>query len=502
MDHQPGVMATAAVGLLLVPLAGLPSSAAAKAAPTVCHQYEESSGHCRDSHDPTTHLWPKPALATTTQQGPSATLTPDTLSIVASGGGPMLRAAAQRYHALVFAPVAPATRGSTADGAVAASATLRVTVRDAESTRAVATSLDESYELAVSTSGGGTLAANTTVGAIRGLETYAQLFEYSESGDASLHMLPIKIADRPRWKYRGIKIDTSRHFIDLPHLRNIVRAMEAAKMNVLQWHIIDGQSFPLESKLFPQLAEHGRYCASCTYSQAEIKGLVAFAKARGVRIIPELDMPGHSGFQYGMPEIVACPHDQSGAGSNRALDPTLNRTYEFLTEFLSEQAELFGDPVINVYGDEVRFPCWNSSATIASWMAAHGIAAGDFQALTEVFWRRFATEVAPEVFKRTGVAVMIGEADVWGTDGPPYELPQWLAQAVPGYPLPLTVEVWGGYTLDQNENGTLRKVLATDGMEAVVGGPYYLDQDLPRPFRPPTSAAAKREVFTAPYWVS
>ena len=106
------------------------------------------------------------------------------------------------------------------------------------------------------------------------------------------------------------------------------------------------------------------------------------------------------------------------------------------------------------------------------------------------------------MFKRTGVAVMIGEADVWGTDGPPYELPQWLAQAVPGYPLPLTVEVWGGYTLDQNENGTLRKVLATDGMEAVVGGPYYLDQDLPRPFRPPTSAAAKREVFTAPYWVS
>jgi N-acetyl-beta-hexosaminidase len=198
-------------------------------------------------------------------------------------------------------------------------------------------------------------------------------------------------------------------------------------------------------------------------------------------ILARRDMPGHSGFQYGKPEIVACPFDRTGTGSNRALDPTLNETYSFLTEFLSEQATVFGDPVINVYGDEVRFPCWNSSASIKAWMGANGLAAGDFQGLTKIFWRRFASEVAPAVYNRTGVAVMIGEADVWGTDGPPFELPQWLAAAVPDYPLPLMVEVWGGYTLNRNENGTLRKVLETDGMAAVIGGPYYLDQDLPRP---------------------
>jgi hypothetical protein len=85
-----------------------------------------------------------------------------------------------------------------------------------------------------------------------------------------------------------------------------------------------------------------------------------------------------------------------------------------------------------------------------------------------------------------------------GTDGPPFALPQWLKAAVPDYPLPLMVEVWGGYTLDRSANGTLRKVVSTDGMSAIVGGAYYLDQDLPRPFRPGSSALAKSQVYQAP----
>ena len=116
--------------------------------------------------------------------------------------------------------------------------------------------------------------------------------------------------------------------------------------------------------------------------------------------------------RYGKPEIVACPFDRTGTGSNRALDPTLDETYSFLTQFLSEQATVFGaqatplgisallqrqsqrsfggagDRVINVYGDEVRFPCWNSSTTIKAWMQANGLADGDFQGLTKYLLRR------------------------------------------------------------------------------------------------------------------
>ena len=154
--------------------------------------------------------------------------------------------------------------------------------------------------------------------------------------------------------------------------------------SIWQWHVIDGPSFPLESKKYPQLSAKGKYCDTCVYSVDDVRALITFANERGVRVIPELDIPGHSGFQFGLPEIVACPFYEAGCGAARALDPTLNQTYEFLIEWLSEQAELFGDPLINVYGDEVRFPCWNQSSSIKAWMASHGIAAGNFQALTEV----------------------------------------------------------------------------------------------------------------------
>ena len=488
-------------------------------------QYEESSGTCRDSHDPFTHVWPKPVSSSTNPASPApVVLHNDSFQIsVVSGGGPMLRDAVTRYHAVVFAPVRrvsltsarTAREGVTLEkgGALrdskaptgpkgpnarplSAAATLRITVRDATDSRLPATDQDESYTLALGTDGGGDIKANTTLGALRGLETFAQLVEYSVGGDVQLWHLPISVADRPRFSYRGVKVDTSRHFITLPHLRNVIRAMEAAKLNVLQWHIIDGQSFPLESALFPQLAAKGRYCNECSYSQDDVRALVKYARDRGVRVIPELDIPGHSGFQYGMPEIVACPYFQAGQGSDRALDPTLDATYSFLTDFLSEQATLFGDPVINVYGDEVRFPCWNQSSTIAAWMKGHGIKAGDFQTLTEVFWKRFASQVAPAVRNRTGASVMIGEADVWGTDGPPFEFPAWLRAADTDYPLPLLVEVWGGSTLARSVNGTLRKVLSTEGMKAVIGGPYYLDQDLPHPGLDPAL------VYKASYWVS
>ena len=299
-------MATSSCAMMWLAAAAVAAVAAASpAAPVVCMNSEESSGACRDSHDPLGHIWPWPAQITagTAGSAPSVTLTNQTLQFVASGGGPMLRRAVSRYRAQVFAPVASEveawSEGSSSGGGSGGDdeseqqratndVTLTVTVRDAESTRMLATDEDESYELHISTDGGGTLTANSTIGAIRGLETYVQLLDYSDEGDVQLWGLPITVSDRPRWRYRGIKVDTSRHFITLPRLRNIIRAMSAAKMSVMQWHIIDGQSFPLISTKFPALAEKGRYCKACTYSPAQIKELVAFARDRGVRIIPEL----------------------------------------------------------------------------------------------------------------------------------------------------------------------------------------------------------------------
>lgn len=466
-------------------------------APSVCRQYQEATGYCAESQAPGSHLWPKPVSLTSTSHGKTLVLSNDTFRIASQGGGDALRQAIDRYQQLIFAPVADAAPTGSRSSPI----TLKVLVRDNESAL-LSTEQDESYTLSMDASGHGTLNANSTVGAMRGLETFAQLVEYSDNGEVQLMELPINVIDRPRWKYRGLKVDTSRHFISIARLHAVIRGMEASKLNVLQWHVVDGPSFPLESLKFPQLSAKGKFCSSCVYTQQDVRELIEFARARGVRVIPELDIPGHSGFQFGMPELVACPAFEAGNGGSRALDPTLDGTYAFLIEWLSEMGELFGDPLINVYGDEVRFECWNQSANVLRFMQARGIAEGDFQAVTEVFWRRFAAEVAPAVFNRTGVAVMIGEADVWGTDGPPFALPEWLRAAAPDYPLPLTVEVWGGHTLVQNENGTLRKTLSTPGMQAVVGGAYYLDQTLPRPFGDPPGGKAGPLVYPAPYWVS
>lgn len=341
----------------------------------VCHQYQETTGYCVDSHSPGSHVWPLPTLLTSDDSSAAPIeLHNASFRIDATGGGPLLRAAVDRYRNQVFAPVASSLRRPSGAPAV----TLAVHVRDSESALPV-TEQDESYELSLDESGGGTLRSNSTFGALRGLETFAQLVEYSTDGVVQLWELPITVRDAPRWKYRGLKVDTSRHFQPLPRLLNIIRGMESAKLNVLQWHVTDGPSFPIESKKFPALSAKGKFCAACVYTQDDVRLLVAFAREHGVRVIPELDIPGHSGFQFGMPEIVACPTYLASNGGARALDPTLDATYAFLTEWLSEQAEVFGDPLINVYGDEVRFECWNQSETVKSWMVEHSLRPSDFQ---------------------------------------------------------------------------------------------------------------------------
>ena len=101
----------------------------------------------------------------------------------------------------------------------------------------------------------------------------------TEDGVVQLHHLPVHVIDAPRWRWRALKVDTSRHFIPVARLRNIVRGMSAAKLNVLQWHVTDGPSFPLESKRFPQLSDKGRFCKGCVYTQEDVRALVAFARA-------------------------------------------------------------------------------------------------------------------------------------------------------------------------------------------------------------------------------
>src|SRR5436853_2873377 len=155
---------------------------------------------------------------------------------------------------------------------------------------------DESYTLEVTPSGA-KLSALNPLGTLHGLETFQQLIEVTSSGFA---VPAITIHDTPRFVWRGLKMDVSRHFIPLDVIRRNLDVMAAVKMNVFHWHLSDNQGFRVESKKYPKLQEmgsDGRY-----YTQDEVRDLIAYARDRGIRELPEFHMPGP-----GTPPIVVLP---------------------------------------------------------------------------------------------------------------------------------------------------------------------------------------------------
>jgi hexosaminidase len=230
---------------------------------------------------------------------------------------------------------------------------------------------DESYTLEI-TPLHAALTAPNALGALHGLQTFLQLIEPTSAGFA---VPVITIEDRPRFPWRGLLIDVSRHFLSIEVLKRNLDAMAAVKLNVLHWHLSDDEGFRVESKRFPKLQKlgsEGQY-----YTQAEIRDLVAYARDRGIRVVPEFDMPGHS-----RSWIAAYPALGSEPGPFRpgrmhhvdtAVDPTRKATYKFLDKFIGEMAHLFPDAYFHIGGDEVSNKPWDSNPKIQEFMRAHGM---------------------------------------------------------------------------------------------------------------------------------
>jgi len=232
---------------------------------------------------------------------------------------------------------------------------------------------DESYELTISDSGA-TLTAPTTLGAIRGLQTFLQLVEITPAGFAAP---AVTIKDSPRFPWRGTLIDVSRHFIPIDVLKRNLDGMAAVKLNVLHWHLSDDQGFRVESKVFPKLTGMGS--DGMFYTQDEIRDLIAYAHDRGIRVIPEFDIPGHSRSWFlGYPELSSGsgPHTLEGGGPgyiDPIMDPTQESTYKFLEKFIAEMARLFPDAYFHIGGDEVDGKQWDANPKIQAFIHAHGM---------------------------------------------------------------------------------------------------------------------------------
>ena len=168
--------------------------------------------------------------------------------------------------------------------------------------------IDESYTLAVPNATGsniGVLTANTIYGAMRGLETFSQLVIYNFTA-MYYETSTCVISDSPRFGHRGVMIDTSRHFQSIESIKRLLDAMSYSKFNTLHWHIVDSNSFPYESIKYPLLWE-AAYSPYERFSQNDVIDIVKHAQYRGIRVIPEFDMPSHNSFCVGYPDLCPTP---------------------------------------------------------------------------------------------------------------------------------------------------------------------------------------------------
>ena len=231
---------------------------------------------------------------------------------------------------------------------------------------------NESYRIDI-TSRQALLSAPTVVGAMRGLETVLQLLDSDRRG---YFLSGVKIQDQPRFPWRGLMIDVARHFHPVETLKRNLDGMAAMKMNVFHWHLSEDQGFRVESKKYPklhQLGSDGNY-----YTHEQIKDVIAYARDRGIRVVPEFDIPGHStSWLVGYPELGSAPGpytiERRPGIFEPALDPTREEVYKFLDGFLSEMAALFPDAYMHIGGDENEGKQWDRNPAIQAFMKEKGI---------------------------------------------------------------------------------------------------------------------------------
>ena len=301
---------------------------------------------------------------------------------------------------------------------------------------------DESYRLEVSADRA-TLTAATVVGAIRGLETLLQL---QATDSAGFYLQGARVADAPRFPWRGLLVDAARHWQPPAVIKRTLDGMAAVKLNVLHWHLTEDQGFRVESRAFPALHREGS--DGLYYTQDEIREIVAYATDRGIRVVPEFDMPGHTTSWFvGHPEIATMPGPyaiERRWGVHRpTMDPTKAATWALLEGFVAEMVDLFPDAYWHVGGDEVDPNHWNTAAHVQAWMRERGIA--DAHALQTHFNERLFAILARHDRRPVG----------------------WDEILQPGLPSGAVIQSW---------RGTQGLIEATrQGRQAFLSAPYYLD---------------------------
>jgi hexosaminidase len=232
--------------------------------------------------------------------------------------------------------------------------------------------MDETYTLTVS-SDNITIDAATDIGALRGMETLLQLLSADKSG---YYFPNVVINDSPRFRWRGLMMDVARHWMPMDVVKRNIDGIAAVKMNILHLHLSEDQGFRIESKTFPKLHELGS--DGFYFTQEEIKTIIKYADDRGIRVMPEFDIPGHSTAWFvGYPELASAPGpytiERRWGVLDPVFDPTKEETYQFFDKFFAEMAALFPDEYMHIGGDENNGKHWAANEEIQKFMKANNI---------------------------------------------------------------------------------------------------------------------------------
>ena len=333
-----------------------------------------------------------------------------------------------------FAVDAPADKGAFVIGTASPSETVQQLGED------------ESYHLQI-TPTHVELSAKNPLGILHGLQTFLQLVHITPQGFA---VPVVTIDDQPRFPWRGLMIDVGRHFMPLPVIKRNLDGMEAVKLNVMHWHLSDDQGFRVESRQFPLLQEKGSN--GSYYTQAQIHEVIDYARERGIRVVPEFDMPCHTTSWFaGYPQIASGPGPYSIATKwgvlDAAMDPTRETTYEFLDKFLGEMTALFPDAYFHIGGDECDGKEWDANPRIQAFMREHSLK--DNSALQSYFTGRVQKLVAAHH------KIMMG----------------WDEVLQPDTPRDVVIHSWRG--------PTALAAAARQGNRVLLSNGYYIDLNQP-----------------------
>ncbi|HGH6027364.1 TPA: family 20 glycosylhydrolase [Vibrio mimicus] len=327
-------------------------------------------------------------------------------------------------------------------------ATLVIDIANAPSSAIQNIDSDESYRLTIA-NGQIQLSAPEPYGAFHGLETFLQLV----TTDATGYFVPaVSIVDKPRFKWRGVSYDTARHFIELPVILRQLDAMASAKMNVFHWHIWDDQGIRIQLENYPrlwQVTADGDY-----YSKDDIRKVVAYARNLGIRVIPEISLPGHaSAVAHAYPQLMSGLGEQSypqqrGWGVFEPLmDPSNPELYTMLASVFDEVVELFPDEYFHIGGDEPNYQQWRDNPKIQAFIKQHQL---DGERGLQSYLNTQVEKMLNERGKK-----ITGWDEIWHKD----------------LPKSIVIQSWQGH----DSIGRAAK----EGFQGLLSTGYYLDQPQP-----------------------